>query len=94
MYKVENLSASSKHLPNIAEHIGKFLKTPDLVFLQEIQDNNGPVDDGTVSANLTLAALAGAVKEVTGVEYSFIDIAPINNQDGGQPGGNIRTAYL
>jgi len=28
------------------------------------------------------------------VTYSFIEIAPVDGQDGGQPGGNIRQAYL
>lgn len=93
-YNVENLSPKSAHLPTIADHIAKFLKTPDLVFLQEIQDNTGATDDGVVSANQTLSALASAVYTATGVNYSFVDIAPVNNQDGGAPGGNIRTAYF
>lgn len=44
-YNVENLSPKSAHLPNIAAHIVDYLKTPDLMFLQEIQDNNGATND-------------------------------------------------
>lgn len=44
-YNVENLSPKSSHLTKIAAHIVDYLKTPDLVFLQEIQDNNGATND-------------------------------------------------
>ena len=84
-------------MPTIASHIVNYLKTPDFMFLQEIQDNSGPTDDGTVSANLTLSTLASAVAAARGAgspTYAFLDIDPENDQDGGEPGGNIRTAYL
>jgi len=31
-----------------------YLRIPNLLFLQEIQDNSEPQDDGTVSTDLTL----------------------------------------
>jgi len=45
-YNVENLAPDSAHLPKIADHIANYLKSPALVFLQEIQDDSGPTDDG------------------------------------------------
>ncbi|ETI23805.1 hypothetical protein G647_05611 [Cladophialophora carrionii CBS 160.54] len=93
-YNVENLAANSSSLPSIAQHIAYYLNSPDLVFLQEIQDNSGPTDDGVVSANATLEALAAAIEAAGGVSYAYTDIDPQNNQEGGQPGGNIRPAYL
>ncbi|KAL2218455.1 endonuclease/exonuclease/phosphatase family protein [Thermoascus aurantiacus ATCC 26904] len=93
-YNVENLAPDSAHLPKIADHIANYLKSPALVFLQEIQDDSGPTDDGVTSANKTLSTLTAAIESAGGVSYSFIDIAPLNNQDGGEPGGNIRVAYL
>jgi predicted extracellular nuclease len=93
-YNVENLAARSTTLPDIAYHIAYFLNSPDLVFLQEIQDNDGPTDDGVVSANVTLETLVTAIENAGGVSYNYIDIDPNNDQDGGQPGGNIRPAYL
>ncbi|KAG7088492.1 hypothetical protein E1B28_012480 [Marasmius oreades] len=66
----------------------------NIMFLQEIQDNSGPTDDGEVSANLTLTALVEAIAKAGGVSYNFTEIPPVDGQDGGQPGGNIRTAYL
>lgn len=93
-YNVENLASNSTHLSAIAEHIVTYLKTPDVMFLQEIQDNNGPVNDAVVSANSTLDTLISAIASKSSVTYSYADIDPVDDQDGGQPGGNIRVAYL
>lgn len=64
------------------------------MFLQEIQDNSGPTDDGTVSSNVTLAILVEAIAKISNVIYNFTVIDPVDGQDGGQPGSNIRNAYL
>jgi predicted extracellular nuclease len=93
-YNVENLSPTSAHLPKVAAHLVDYLKTPDLLFIQEVQDDSGPTDDGVVSANATLTALVDAIKAASNVTYAFADVAPVSNADGGQPGGNIRVAYL
>ncbi|KAF1982654.1 endonuclease/exonuclease/phosphatase family protein [Aulographum hederae CBS 113979] len=93
-YNVENLAPSSAHLPTIASDIVNYLKSPALVFLQEIQDDNGPTNDAIVDANVTLTTLASAISDAGGVSYEFADIDPVDDQDGGQPGGNIRVAYL
>lgn len=92
--KVENMAPNSSHIPVVANHIAKYLNTPDIMFIQEIQDDSGPIDDGVVSANLTLTTLVDAIQKESGILYSFIDIAPVDKQDGGQPGGNIRQAFL
>jgi predicted extracellular nuclease len=47
-----------------------------------------------VSANLTLSTLAAAIRAAGGPQYAFTDVAPVDDKDGGQPGGNIRTAYM
>ncbi|KXN88229.1 hypothetical protein AN958_07688, partial [Leucoagaricus sp. SymC.cos] len=93
-YNVENMAPTSPHIPNVASHIADLMKTPDLLFIQEIQDDSGPTDDGTVAANATLAALIGAIENFSGVKYNFTQIDPVDGQDGGVPGGNIRTAFL
>lgn len=93
-YNVENLTPSSAHLPNIADHIVSYLGSPDLLFVQEIQDDSGATSDGTVSSNLTLSTLTAAISSAGGPSYSFTTIDPVDGQDGGQPGGNIRVAYL
>ncbi|GLB38484.1 putative endonuclease/Exonuclease/phosphatase family protein [Lyophyllum shimeji] len=93
-YNVENMAPNSAHLPIIADHIATYLNTPDIMFVQEIQDNSGPIDDGTVDGNITLANLVNSIAQINNVTYSFIEIAPVDGQDGGIPGGNIRQAYL
>lgn len=47
-----------------------------------------------VSANITLTTLINEIKNQSGITYAYAEIDPSNNQDGGQPGGNIRVAYL
>ena len=85
----------ARHMPRIAAHIVEHLRTPDIVFVQEIQDDSGPRDNGVVSANKTLTALVDAIKKASGgVVYHFVNIDPEDNKDGGAPGGNIRVAYL
>ncbi|KAI0671579.1 endonuclease/exonuclease/phosphatase [Trametes maxima] len=94
-YNVENMSPRSRHIPHIAEHIADYLHTPDIVFVQEIQDDSGPRNNGIVSANKTLRALTDAIKKASGgVHYDFVNVEPEDNKDGGAPGGNIRVAYL
>jgi predicted extracellular nuclease len=82
--QVENMGPNSTHLPIVATHIAKYLKMPDLVLLQEIQDDSGATDDGTVIANQTLQNLVSAIVSAGGgFTYEYVDIAPVNDEDGG-----------
>lgn len=67
---------------------------PDLLFIQEIQDNSGEKNDGTVAADVTITNLIGAIESVGGVRYNYTQIDPVDGEDGGVPGGNIRTVFL
>ncbi len=78
----------------LASQIVVGLRSPDVVALQEIQDNNGSLDNGVVESDETLDRLALAIFEAGGPAYEYAYLAPSNNQDGGEPGGNIRVAYL
>jgi len=93
-YNVDNMGPTGQHILDVANHIANFLRTPDVMFIQEVLDNTGATDDGTVSANVTLSTLVAAIASASNVTYSWIDIDPVDNQDGGEPGGNIRQAYL
>ncbi len=53
-YNVENLTAKKKSLPGIAAQIVEKLNSPDIIALQEIQDDSGAKDDGTVTSKKTL----------------------------------------
>jgi predicted extracellular nuclease len=70
------------------------LAAPDLLTLEEIQDNNGATNDGTVAADQTLDKLVAAIEAAGGPTYDWRQIDPVNNADGGEPGGNIRVAFL
>ncbi|KAF2160849.1 hypothetical protein M409DRAFT_59635 [Zasmidium cellare ATCC 36951] len=94
-YNVENLYSGSTNLAQIGDHIANYLRSPDILFVQEIQDDNGPTNDAIVDANVTLSALRDAINAASSrTNYSYVDIDPVDDQDGGQPGGNIRVAYL
>lgn len=89
------MAPRSQHIPRIADHIANYLNAPDIVFVQEIQDDSGSSDNGVVTANRTLSNLAKAIaKAGGGVKYEFVNVPPDNNMDGGKPGSNIRVAYL
>jgi hypothetical protein len=44
-YNVENLAPTSDHHPDLANHIVNYMKSPDIIFVQEVQDDNGPTND-------------------------------------------------
>jgi predicted extracellular nuclease len=93
-YNVENLDPSDDTFADHAAAIVHNLKSPDIVSLEEIQDNNGATDDGTVAADETLGKLIDAIVAAGGPRYEWRGIDPVNDQDGGEPGGNIRQAFL
>ena len=93
--QVDNFAPTSPTVPQVANQIANFLKSPDIVFLQEIQDSSGATDDGTVDANLTLSTLISAIEAAGGATtYDFTEVISVNDQDGGEGGGNIRPAYM
>ncbi len=95
-YNVLNLSAASDdaRFQAVAKSIVENLGAPDVIGLQEMQDDSGPADDGVVSATRTFGRLIDAVVSAGGPGYDFRQIDPVDNQDGGQPGGNIRVGVL
>jgi predicted extracellular nuclease len=95
-FNVENLDAldSEAKFAAVAAIIVDGLGGPDILGLQEIQDDNGAADDGVVSAVATLGRLVEEVAAAGGPRYEFHQVDPENNADGGQPGANIRVAYL
>ncbi|MEU9115241.1 endonuclease/exonuclease/phosphatase family protein [Streptomyces sp. NPDC048483] len=95
-YNVENLSPATPQakFDRLAKALVTNLSAPDVVALEEVQDDNGPTDDGTVTAGATLKKLTDAIKAAGGPAYEWRQIDPQNDQDGGQPGGNIRNVFL
>lgn len=82
-------------IAKLAEQIADNLGSPDIVALQEIQDDSGTTDDGTLGAEVTLQALVDAIALAGGPTYAFESaIVDENNENGGAPGSNIRNAFL
>ncbi len=95
-FNVENLDpndADSK-FSALASVIADNLKSPDIIALEEIQDNNGATNDGLVDATLTFQELIDAIRAEGGPTYEYRQTNPVDDQDGGEPGGNIRVGFL
>ncbi|WP_313896836.1 lamin tail domain-containing protein [Streptomyces sp. GC420] len=95
-YNVENLDAldAQEKFDRLAEGVAVNLAGPDIVMLEEIQDDNGATNDGTVTSEATLTRFTDAIVAAGGPRYSWRYVAPQDGEDGGQPGGNIRVAFL
>ena len=93
---VENLDITDPDTKfrQIATMIKINLNSPTIIALQEVQDNNGPLNDKETDATLTYRKLIKSILEINGPEYQFLDIPPVDDKDGGEEGGNIRVGYL
>lgn len=95
-FNVENLAPSDPQakFDNLGVILVNNLKSPDLVALEEIQDNSGAANDGTVACDQTMTRLIAAISAAGGPSYAYRQINPVNNSDGGATGGNIRQVFL
>lgn len=98
-YNVENFSTNTANTPDekvvkIAKSFVVNMKSPDIITLVEVQDNDGETASGNTDASASYERLIAAIKAEGGPTYEWTDIAPEYNQDGGAPGGNIRVGYL
>jgi predicted extracellular nuclease len=95
-FNCQNLDTSDgpSKFSTLADQIVNHLRSPDLVTLEEIQDNNGATDDGTVDPSVTMNTLISAIQSAGGPAYQYRQINPVNDQDGGEPGGNIRQVFM
>ncbi len=95
-YNVENLSAADEQgeFDRLAHGVTTNLAAPDVISLEEVQDNTGAADDGVVAAARTLGRFADAIEAAGGPRYEWRQIDPVDGADGGEPGGNIRVAFL
>ncbi|MFJ9027012.1 endonuclease/exonuclease/phosphatase family protein [Streptomyces sp. NPDC102274] len=95
-YNVENLDPSDpqEKFDALAGAVVRNLASPDILALEEIQDSTGAEDDGTVSAEETIAKFTAAITAAGGPSYAWRTIDPEDKKDGGEPGGNIRQVFL
>jgi predicted extracellular nuclease len=95
-FNVENLDPTdgAAKFAELAGLIVDNLASPDLLSLEEVQDDNGPTNDSVVDAATTYNTLIAAIQAEDGPTYEFRQINPVDDQDGGEPGGNIRVGFL
>jgi predicted extracellular nuclease len=90
------VAGPAERFERIGERIVKRMGAPDVITLEEVQDDSGPAGkgDGVVTSRKTLDALVAAVTAAGGPRYEAVWIDPVEGREGGQPGGNIRVALL
>jgi uncharacterized protein len=94
-YNVENLDpgdggAFARHARLIVDN----LRAPDLLAIEEVQDNDGATNSTVTDASVTWELLIQAIRAAGGPAYQYRQIDPVDDQDGGEPGGNIRVGFL
>ncbi|MEI4768719.1 endonuclease [Psychrobacillus sp. FJAT-51614] len=97
-YNLENFSNNTSETSNdkankLARAFAQDMKNPDIIGVTEVQDNNGE-GSGDSKANQSYERLIAAIKAAGGVDYKYVNIDPVNNQDGGAPNANIRVGFL
>ncbi|MFI6826224.1 lamin tail domain-containing protein [Kribbella sp. NPDC050241] len=95
-FNVENLDPSDgdAKFDGLAQAVVKNLGAPDILGLEEVQDNDGATNSGETAAKKTLDMLVAAIQKAGGPKYAYRQIDPVNNKEGGEPGGNIRVAFM
>ncbi len=90
-----NSDVANGQFAKLADHVVNHALSPDIIGLQEVQDNSGSMDDGQTSASQTLQALVDAIVAAGGPQYAVVDNPFVGDKtNGGDPAGNIRNAYL
>lgn len=95
-FNVENLAPGNDQskFDRLAGQVVTNLRSPDVIAVEEVQDNSGPTDDGTVDSSATTDKLIAAIESAGGPTYEAHWVDPQDKSDGGQPGGNIRNVLL
>ena len=65
-----------------------------MIAIEEIQDNDGATNTAVTDASVTWTMLIDAIVAAGGPRYEYRQIDPVDDQDGGEPGGNIRVGFL
>ncbi|MEA3012083.1 MAG: hypothetical protein QOD42_628 [Sphingomonadales bacterium] len=100
-FNVENLDPTdgAARFTALANAIANNLNSPDIISIEEMQDNNGAAaGDGSsptgTDASTTWQMLVNALNLATGAHYQWVDQAPVYNAEGGEQSGNIRVGFL
>jgi predicted extracellular nuclease len=98
-FNVENLAGTDPQAKydHLASLIVDHLRAPDILGIEEVQDNDGVAggtDSMVVDASVAWTRLIAAIQTAGGPSYQYRQIDPVDDQDGGAPGGNIRIGFL
>lgn len=95
-FNVENLDPGDPQskFDGLAQTIVTNLASPGIIATEEVQDNDGPTNSSVVDASQTWNKLITAITAAGGPTYSYTQINPVDDADGGEPGGNIRVGML
>jgi predicted extracellular nuclease len=91
-----NLGADAPpdRLGRLAAIISRDLEGPDILAVQEIKAVAPAGEQGPVPADAAYQRLIQAIIEHGGPRYSYCEIPPLADRDGGQAGFNIRVGLL
>jgi predicted extracellular nuclease len=78
----------------LADQIVNGMVSPEIIGLQEVADNDGIVGTLAISADETYQGMIEAIIGLGGPPYGYVDIDPLQDQDGGVPYANIRVGLL
>jgi len=92
-FNVENLGPEDEKYDELAVQIVDGLGSPDVIALQEVQDNDGPGNGTDWSADQNVQNLIDAIYAESGITYEYVEIVPTAST-GGEGGGHIRNGYL
>src|SRR5215208_291995 len=93
---VENLDSleSQEKFDRLAAIVVHNLRSPDILAVEEMQDNDGAVSPSPTKADVTFRRFIETIAAQGGPTYEYRQIDPNSNTDGGEPNGNIRVGFL
>ncbi|SES30740.1 chitobiase/beta-hexosaminidase C-terminal domain-containing protein [Salipaludibacillus aurantiacus] len=95
-YNVENYypGVPAEKTERLANSMANELNAPDIITLVEVMASDGTTDSGDTDASESYETLIDRISELGGPQYAYTDVAPVDGQDGGIPGGNIRVGHI
>jgi predicted extracellular nuclease len=93
---VENLDGLDPQgkFDELASIVVDNLRSPDILAVEEMQDNDGAASPAPTDATLTYGRFIAAIAAAGGPTYEFRQINPNAGTDGGEVPGNIRVGFL
>ena len=93
---VENLDGLDPQdkYDELASIVVNNLRSPDILAVEEMQDNDGAASPAPTDATVTYNRFIASIEAAGGPHYEFRQINPNAGTDGGEVPGNIRVGFL